>query len=160
MEQLTKVKAEVKDVLKNNILSFWLEHMTDPEHGGFYGQMKGDGTLVPQASKGGILTANFIAQTEQVKAAIETQMVQLREQLEEQGVKVEALDVTVQTHQFEQSLDQSSQQSDSREASQGRRIRRIRLGGEEDIQPEELDEADRITAEMMEANGNTVDYTV
>jgi flagellar hook-length control protein FliK len=118
------------------------------------------GTLqINVASKGGILTANFVAQTEQVKAAIETQMVQLREQLEEQGIKVEAIEVTVQTHQFEQSLDQRSEQSEQQQNS-GRRTRRIQLGPDLEGEPEELEEADRIAKEMMEANGNTVDYTV
>ena len=44
----------MKDVVENNILSFWLK-MQDTERGGFYGQMRGDGTLVKEASKGGIL---------------------------------------------------------------------------------------------------------
>ena len=60
MEQLTTLKAEVKDVLQNNILSFWLRHMIDCEHGGFYGQMRSDGSLVPQANKGGILNGRIL----------------------------------------------------------------------------------------------------
>ena len=60
MDQLIKLKAEVEDVLQSNILSFWLQHMVDCEHGGFYGQMRGDGTLVPQANKGGILNGRIL----------------------------------------------------------------------------------------------------
>lgn len=120
------------------------------------------GTLQIQvAAKGGVLTANFITQNETVKAALESQMVQLRESFEEQGVKVEAIEVTVQTHQFEQNLEQGRERQ-PQEATEGKRprTRRIRLDGVEGAElPEEMDGEDRITAEMMAANGNTVDYT-
>lgn len=124
------------------------------------------GTLqIHVASEGGVLTANFITENETVKAALESQMVQLKESFAEQGVKVEAIEVTVQTHQFEQNLEQGrGRQSQSEEAGNGRtRTRRINLSGLEGIEgmeiPGELDEEDRITAEMMAANGQTVDYT-
>ena len=46
--------------VKDNILSFWLTNMVDNERGGFYGQMRGDGTLVADADKGGILNARIL----------------------------------------------------------------------------------------------------
>jgi len=54
------LKAEVQDVLENNILDFWLSKMIDDEHGGFYGQMTGEGKLVKDADKGGILSARIL----------------------------------------------------------------------------------------------------
>lgn len=54
------LKQEMREVLENNILSFWLNKMQDYENRGFYGQMKGDGTLVPTANKGGILNARIL----------------------------------------------------------------------------------------------------
>ncbi len=60
MEEIRKLKTEVEDVLQNNILNFWLKHMVDHQHGGFYGQMRGDGVLVPQANKGGILNGRIL----------------------------------------------------------------------------------------------------
>ncbi len=124
------------------------------------------GTLqIHVASEGGVLTANFVTENETVKAALESQMVQLKESFAEQGVKVEAIEVTVQTHQFEQNLEQGrGRQPQSEETGAGRtRTRRINLSGLEGIEgmemPEELDEEDCITAEMMAANGQTVDYT-
>lgn len=50
----------MREVLENNILSFWINKMQDTENGGFYGQMKGDGTLVKDAPKGGILNARIL----------------------------------------------------------------------------------------------------
>lgn len=120
------------------------------------------GTLhIQMASKNGVVTANFITENETVKAALESQMVQLKENFAEQGVKVEAIEVTVQTHQFEQNLEQGRGHNGNRENEAGvgrRRARRINLNAafaEEEPQTEE----DRITADMMSANGNTVDFT-
>lgn len=57
---IQKMKQEMREVLENNILPFWLNNMQDTENGGFYGQMKGDGTLVKDAPKGGILNARIL----------------------------------------------------------------------------------------------------
>ena len=59
-EEVKTLKAEVRDVLENNILSFWLEKMVDRENGGFYGQMTGEGQLVKTADKGCILNARIL----------------------------------------------------------------------------------------------------
>ena len=59
-DDIKTLKAEVQDVLENNILSFWLSNMIDDEHGGFYGQMTGEGKLVKDADKGGILSARIL----------------------------------------------------------------------------------------------------
>ena len=59
-DDIKTLKAEVQDVLENNILDFWLSNMIDDEHGGFYGQMTGEGRLVKDADKGGILSARIL----------------------------------------------------------------------------------------------------
>jgi len=51
--------SEISQTMTDNILKFWLERMKDPL-GGFYGQMKGDGTLVKDAPRGEILYARII----------------------------------------------------------------------------------------------------
>lgn len=57
---VAELKNEVQKVLETNILPFWLNEMTDTEHGGFYGQMDGGGHLIPDANKGGILNARIL----------------------------------------------------------------------------------------------------
>ena len=59
-EAIRTLKAEVCDVLENNILNFWLNNMVDNDNGGFYGQMTGEGVLKPMADKGGILNARIL----------------------------------------------------------------------------------------------------
>ena len=117
------------------------------------------GTLqIHLASKGGVVTANFIAQNEAVKAALETQMVQLKENFEQQGVKVEAIEVTVQSHAFERNLDQGrGQNSTQDQSSKKTRTRRINLNDAPAV--ENLEEEDALAAEMMAASGSQVDYT-
>lgn len=118
------------------------------------------GTLQVQvAAKGGVITANFITQNETVKAALESQMIQLKEQFQEQGIKVEAIEVTVQTHEFERNLDQGrGNNSQGQETSKRGRIRRINLN--DSISAEEMEEEGALAKDIMETNGNTVDYSV
>ena len=60
MNEIAQIKAEMQDVVEHNILSFWLDKMQDRRRRGFYGQMRGDGTLVPDAPKGCILNARIL----------------------------------------------------------------------------------------------------
>ncbi len=118
------------------------------------------GTLqIHVASKGGVLTANFVAQNEAVKAALESQMVQLKDNFAEQGIKVEAIEVTVQTHQFEENLEQG-QQKNQGSAEKKPRNRRITLDGPLTMEElSEMDQEEQLAAEMMAASGSTVEYT-
>lgn len=118
------------------------------------------GTLqIHLSAKGGMITANFVTQNETVKAALESQMIQLKENFAEQGVKVEAIEVTVQTHQFERNLNQGrgSAQGEAEKKSRPRRINLNALSGLENS--EEMTQEETLAAEMMTVNGNTVDYT-
>ena len=116
------------------------------------------GTLqIRVTAKNGNLTASFLAQNEAVKAALEAQVTTLKEQLEQQGVKVEAVEVTVETHKFESAMqqnNQSNEQSFSNAKHSG--TRSINLN--EDLDEEGLTEEEQLAVEMMQANGNTVDY--
>jgi cellobiose epimerase len=57
---LLELRQQVKDELIQNILPFWTGRMKDNEHGGFYGQIKGNNQLIPMADKGGILNARIL----------------------------------------------------------------------------------------------------
>ncbi len=118
------------------------------------------GTLQIQlASKGGAVTAQFIAENEAVKAALENQMIQLRENFEEQGIRVEAIEVSVQTGRFEQSYEEQERNGEERQTSRARTGRRLRLDARTALeQTADLTDDERLAADLMAANGGTVDY--
>jgi flagellar hook-length control protein FliK len=73
------------------------------------------------------------------------------------------VEVTVSSHAFEQNLEQGNDGQSDAEASEQERLRRatrkIDLGDFAGIQ-EDLDEADAVTVQMMQADGNKMDYKI
>lgn len=55
-----KLKSEVREELLTNILPFWSTRMVDEKYGGFHGRINGNGHLVQDADKGGILNARIL----------------------------------------------------------------------------------------------------
>lgn len=108
------------------------------------------------ANNEGVLTATFTAQNEAVKAVIESQALVLRESLEAKGTTVEAIEVLVQSHEFERDLSGQNRGQSDTEMGKGKKTRRINL--DEDI-PENLTEDETLVREMMAQNGNTIDYS-
>ena len=120
----------------------------------------GNVNIMLTSSKDGIV-AKFTAQNEIVKEAVESQMIQLQQKFEAQGIKVTSIEVTIASHEFERNLDeQGKHQGTGDETEKGKKnTRRIDLSSISDLEDEALDDSDKITAQMMAANGNTVDYT-
>lgn len=112
-------------------------------------------------SKGGEITAQFQVQNETVKAAIESQIMELKETLKDQGIKVEAVQVTVENHGFESNLWQGqSREENAASQNEKKTARRINLNDLDALFEEEASEEELLNAQMMEMNGNTLDYTV
>lgn len=109
------------------------------------------------ANNEGVLTATFTAQNEAVKAVIESQAVVLKETLEAKGTTVEAVEVLLQSHEFDRNLNDQNKGQSNGEMNRGRRaVRRINLTDEI---PEDIADDEAIVREMMAQNGNTVDYS-
>lgn len=105
-------------------------------------------------SKAGVITAQFLTQNETVKAAIESQIVQLKNSFEEQGIKVESVEVAVANHSFERNL--SGEGNRQQQAQDGRRkgTRRVNLNGQT---LEEEPEAE--SEQPVLADGSTINFT-
>lgn len=114
---------------------------------------------VQLTNKDGAITAQFTTQNETVRAAIETQLIQLKEQFEEQGIKVDAVEVTVASHQDGGQFSQSGEEMHREQKGIKKVARRLNLS-ELDEEDDTLDESEKIAVEMMKHNGGTVDYTV
>ena len=122
----------------------------------------GNINVIIEAAKEGNVIAKFLTQNEDVKAAIESQLQQLQDKLNEQGVKVTAVEVTVNAGAFDQALnDSQSQKEEDAEAQESIRkpMRRIKLDALSLEELGEIEEEDKLTAEMMAINGNSVDFS-
>ena len=60
MTEINTLNQEVREVLENNILRFWIDRMQDNEHGGFYGRIDNKNVLHADADKGAILNARIL----------------------------------------------------------------------------------------------------
>ena len=122
----------------------------------------GNVNVLLSSGKDGI-TAKFTAQNELVKEAVESQMVQLQQKFEEQGIKVTSIEITIASHAFEQNLEQGNEDRDPSDAQKGtkaRGLRRLNLSEIDETESEsEMSDAEKIAVQMMAMNGNTVDFS-
>ena len=113
--------------------------------------------------KEGNVTAEIAATSQEVKEALETQIAELRVTLIQQGVKVDAVEVTVASHEFEQNLEQNAardqQQGEEQEQQNQGRVRSL-LRGELDDLSGLASEEEILAAKIMKDNGNSMDVTV
>lgn len=109
-------------------------------------------------SKGGEITAEFHVQNENVKAALEGQIMELKDNFREQGIKVEAVEVSVDAKGFESNLWQGQERREAYESNK-KPLRRMNLNQLDSWFEEEATEEELLNAEVMEMNGSTVDYT-
>ena len=122
-----------------------MEVMLNPEHLG--------SVHITVTARNGIVSAQIAAQNEQVKTALENQMVTLREQFESQGLKVDAVEITVMAHSFE--AGQNFGQSESeRKQGESKVHRKLVLSSFDD----ELEEDLESTAPAPKAEGSSVEY--
>lgn len=149
LEQVrTQIRADVNDGITE------LQMKLNPENLG--------NVHLSLTAKEGAVTAQFATENDTVRQALELQIMQLKENLEQQGVKVEAVEVTVSSHGFEQNLEQGNDgnlsEEQEREALR-KATRKINLlNGDGEGELEELTEAEEIAVDMMKADGNSMDY--
>ncbi len=139
---VSQIIEQVKTQVKPGISS--IEMQLYPEHLGK--------VSIQVVSKDGIVSAEISAQTEAAKKAIEGQLTILKDNLNNQGIKVEAVEVTIAGHGFEENLERDNRNQD--EASKGsKHVRKSLLDELNGI--DSLDETEEV---KMETIGNTVSY--
>lgn len=113
------------------------------------------------SSEEGVVNAQFHATNEVVKEALEAQVATLRENLNQAGVKVDAIEVTIASHEFERNLEQQSQNpeeaADAKE-NQTTKRRNISIDALDELSGM-MTEEETLVAQMMKDNGNSVDFT-
>lgn len=112
-------------------------------------------------AKDGMVSARIMAQNEMVRAALESQVAELRENMEQSGIRVDAVEVAVGSHEFEKNLEQNARQQE-REAEEqeksAKRNRRINLNDLDELSGV-MTEEESLVAQMMAEQGNSVDFS-
>lgn len=115
------------------------------------------------SAKEGTVNAQLTATNEVVKEALEAQIVTLKENLNQAGVKVDAVEITVSSHGFERNLEQDQsreeQEGEYQEAAAKQRRRNINMSSMDELAGV-MTEEESLVAQMMRDNGNSVDMTV
>lgn len=114
--------------------------------------------LLTISAKEGMMTANFTVQTEEARLALESQMYQLRDTLEQKEIKIEAVSISVSDFSFAQG---GGDDADSKNLEQGDgKSRRFQFeDSEEEAQEASDKEAERVRKSVMRDHGGSVDFT-
>ena len=112
-------------------------------------------------AKNGVMSAQFIVENHLTKEAIESHLTILRDALDQQGIKVEVIEVTVSEFSFTQN-NQANSEGHMQEQSSGNRNNisiRNKITLEEAIAIDDADD-DNVDSvdQMAELRGNQVDY--
>lgn len=156
------VSVETKTIISQIVESFALNQGIDETSIQMQLNPENLGKLfINVTAKEGAVSASIVATNEVVKEALETQIIALKENLNQAGVKVDAVEVTVASHEFERNLEQNNtkdeQQAMYQEKNSNRRknIDSSILDNQVGIMTEE----ETLVAKMMLENGNSIDYT-
>ncbi len=167
-EEVNKVASrttiDVQDIM-NQITEFAKVNLS-PENSSIEMQLNpenlGKVYLHIAATKEGNITAELAVSSETVKTALEAQIADLRTSLNQQGIKVDAVEVAIASHEFERNLEQNAsgeeQQGSQREES-GRTAGRRLFRGELDELSGLMNEEEALAAQIMKDHGNTMDVT-
>lgn len=116
--------------------------------------------LVEVTEKEGSVTAKFQTQNAAVKEVLEMQIADLKMNLNQAGVKVDSVEVTIASHEFERNLEQDAnsqkQQEETAPKTQGRR--NINLNSLDELSGL-MTEEETLVAQMMAEQGNSVNFT-
>ena len=111
------------------------------------------------SSEEGVVSAQFMTTNEVVKEALELQMVALRENLTQAGIKVDAIEVTIASHEFEKNLEQNQKSPDEQlQEEKTTKRRNLTVDSLDDLQGV-MTEEETLVAQIMKDNGNSVDFT-
>lgn len=94
-------------------------------------------------AKDGMITASIVAQNEGVKNALESQLIMLKEQLDNQGIKVQEVEVTVASQGFNANTESGSGDNNDNKSNARRRFRGVdEISGDMDTSEDEINPTD------------------
>ena len=153
MQQMVDIVNQVVERIKVSIgtESTSMEMQLNPEH---LGKL-----LLNVSSKNGVMTAVFSVQSEEARAALESQMYTLRENLELRELKVDAVEVNVSDFDFSHS-DQQTMNGDQSKADNGNgRQMKFEFDDESSEEAVSNEEKEAVRKQVMRDNGSQIDFT-
>lgn len=111
------------------------------------------------SQKNSEISARIAVSNEAVKEALQTQMVNLKEALNNSGIRVNEVEITVASHEFERNLEQGAA-NDSRQQKSTNSYNGSNSsdsGIDSDMMQDRAEE--RLVTQIMRDNGNSVDFT-
>lgn len=147
-EIVTQVVEQIK--VKVNADTSSMEVQLNPESLG-----KVNLTVV---AREGHITAQFVTENELARQALEGQVQQLRENLGEQGLKVDEVEVTVSNFDFSHSNQANAEEQRQQQSQEQKRVNR-NLNLKDAVSLKDLTEEEQLAARIMADNGNQIDYT-
>lgn len=144
-----EIIQQVVDEIKANVTSDiqTLEMRLNPES---LGRVQ-----ITVSARNGIMQAQIVAETEAAKTAIEANIATLRETLNNQDLKVEAVEVTIAEYGFFEGQEQDMPEENNQGQPTGRNIR-VNSGDA----LEETNDDEQLETEIMRAQGNSVSYSI
>lgn len=153
MQQMVDIVNQVVEKIKVSIgtESTSMEMQLNPEH---LGKL-----LLNVSSKNGVMTAVFSVQSEEAKAALESQMYTLRENLELRELKVDAVEVNVSDFDFSHSNQQTMNGDQSKADNGNGRQMKFEFDDESSEEAVSNEEKEAVRKQVMRDNGSQIDFT-
>lgn len=104
------------------------------------------------------ITARIAVSNETVKNALESQMAALRENLQDANIRVNDVEITIATHEFERNLEQNAGNENGRQDGQQFTHQSSSNGGNRTGHNEAVSDEAGLAAQIMRDNGNSVDF--
>lgn len=110
------------------------------------------------STKDGVMTAHMVTETQTAKEAIESQIATLKDTLEAQGLKVDAVEVTVEANNFDfmsqSQTNQENQNSQEKVKKTGGKLRMM-----DDSEEEVIEQEERSSINASIGKGTMVDFS-
>lgn len=161
MSQLqSRLRVDTTDIIRQIVDSMSISNTTEESAINLQLTPESLGRMYINVSqKNSEISARIAVSNEAVKEALQTQMVNLKEALNNSGIRVNEVEITVASHEFERNLEQGaandSRQQESTNSYNGSNS--SGSGTDSDMMQDRAEE--RLVTQIMRDNGNSVDFT-
>lgn len=156
----SRLRVDTTDIIRQIVDSMSISNTTEESAINLQLTPEGLGRMYINVSqKNSEISARIAVSNEVVKEALQTQMVNLKEALNNSGIRVNEVEITVASHEFERNLEQGaandSRQQESTSSYNGSNS--SGSGTDSDMMQDRAEE--RLVTQIMRDNGNSVDFT-